>query len=107
MKKIGSISIGICVALILFSACATVEKTEIKKVKEAPKISKTVKDEKINPSSKTRLKRKVAIARFSNETKYGQSFFLDKNNDRVGKQAVDILSSKLVETDKFILIEIV
>ncbi len=46
------------------------------------------------------------IAReYYNETKYGQSFFVDDNNDRIGKQAVDILSSKLLETDKFILLE--
>ena len=51
------------------------------------------------------LKRKVAIARFTNETKYGQSFFIDAQNDKIGKQAVDILSSKLVETEKFILLE--
>ena len=51
------------------------------------------------------LKRKVAIARFSNETKYGQSFFIDKNNDKIGKQAMDILSAKLFETGKFLMLE--
>ncbi|WP_237707632.1 CsgG/HfaB family protein [Desulfocurvibacter africanus] len=52
------------------------------------------------------MKRKVAIGRFTNESKYGQSFFLDKESkDRLGKQAVDILSTKLVATEKFILIE--
>ena len=44
------------------------------------------------------LKRKVAIGRFSNETRYGQSFFVDEQNDRIGKQAMDILSTKLFET---------
>jgi hypothetical protein len=47
----------------------------------------------------------VAIARFTNETKYGQSFLLNKEDDRVGKQAVDVLSSKLLATDKFLLLE--
>jgi len=51
------------------------------------------------------LKRKVAIARFSNETKYGKSIFYDKENDPLGKQAMDILSSKLASTDKFLLFE--
>ncbi|MDH3355649.1 MAG: CsgG/HfaB family protein, partial [Chromatiales bacterium] len=51
------------------------------------------------------LKRKVAIARFSNETKHGNSFLLDDNNDRIGKQASDILSSMLVDTGKFIMLE--
>jgi curli biogenesis system outer membrane secretion channel CsgG len=58
-----------------------------------------------NTSSKRFLKRKVAIARFSNETKYGQGFFFDENNDRVGKQATDILSARLSSTEKFILLE--
>ena len=66
-------------------------------------ISKTL--EKKEPSAPKGLKRKVAIARFSNETKYGQSFFIDKNNDRIGKQAVDILSAKLIATEKFIVLE--
>lgn len=51
------------------------------------------------------LKRKVAIARFSNETTAGASFLLDTKNDRIGKQATDILSARLAETQKFILLE--
>lgn len=51
------------------------------------------------------LKRKVAIARFTNETNYGRSFLADANNDPIGKQAVDILSKKLLDTDRFILLE--
>nr|WP_319490778.1 CsgG/HfaB family protein [uncultured Desulfobacter sp.] len=105
MKKRWPILCILLTAMIFLTSCATVEKTQIKKIKEAPKVSPTLQQEKNVESSKTRLKRKVAIARFSNETKYGQSFFLDNKNDRIGKQAVDILSSKLVETDKFILIE--
>ena len=51
------------------------------------------------------LKRKVAIGRFSNETKYSKSVFYDKDNDPMGKQASDILSSRLAQSNKFILIE--
>ncbi len=51
------------------------------------------------------LKRKVAIGRFSNETQYAKSVFYDKDNDPMGKQASDILSTKLAATDKFIFIE--
>jgi len=51
------------------------------------------------------LKRKVAIARFSNETTYAKGLFYDKANDPVGKQAVDILSTKLASSGKFILLE--
>jgi len=57
------------------------------------------------------LKRKVAIARFTNETKYGKSSFFDEDGNRGGKvdlveqQAMDILSARLAATDKFILLE--
>ncbi len=51
------------------------------------------------------LKRKVAIARFTNETSYGKSFLVDKDANPIGKQAVDILSKKLLDTGKFILLE--
>jgi curli biogenesis system outer membrane secretion channel CsgG len=51
------------------------------------------------------LKRKVAIGRFSNETQYAKSVFYDKNNDPMGKQASDILSTKLAATEKFIFVE--
>jgi curli biogenesis system outer membrane secretion channel CsgG len=51
------------------------------------------------------LKRKVAIARFSNESKYAKGLFYDKKNDPLEKQAIDILSSKLASSGKFMLIE--
>ena len=100
MKVIGLLSI---VGVFLFTACATMEKPEVKVLKEDPKISKTI--TKAQPEALKGLKRKLAIARFTNETRYGQSFFIDKEGDRIGKQAVDILSSKLLETGKFILLE--
>lgn len=51
------------------------------------------------------LKRKVAIGRFSNETQYAKSVFYDKENDPMGKQASDILSTRLAASEKFLLIE--
>jgi curli biogenesis system outer membrane secretion channel CsgG len=51
------------------------------------------------------LKRKVAIGRFSNETQYAKSIFYDKDNDPMGKQASDILSARLAQSEKFLLIE--
>jgi curli biogenesis system outer membrane secretion channel CsgG len=51
------------------------------------------------------LKRKVAIARFSNETSYGKGMFYDKDNDPMAKQALDILSARLADSQKFILLE--
>ena len=51
------------------------------------------------------IKRKVAIGRFTNETQYAKGLFYDKENDPMQKQAMDILSSKLAASGKFILLE--
>ncbi len=91
-------------ALFMLTSCATMPKQEIQPVDDKPRVSKTI-SEAPQPGAKTGLKRKVAIARFTNESKYGQSFFIDENKDRIGKQAVDILSAKLLQTDKFIMLE--
>lgn len=57
------------------------------------------------PLQEMALKRKVAIGRFSNETQYAKSVFYDKDNDPMGKQAADILSTRLAASEKFLLIE--
>ncbi len=89
------------IVLMFLQSCATVQKSEVEVLEKKPQVSKVLSDE-----APTRfLKRKVAIARFSNETKYGQSFFIDENKDVIGKQAMDILSAKLTATEKFILLE--
>lgn len=97
-----NISLSIAIALF-FTGCATVNRPDVQSVDEQPKVSKTTEAKKI--ATKSGLKRKVAVGRFTNETKYGQSFFLDNSQDRIGKQALDILSNKLNETDRFILLE--
>lgn len=66
-------------------------------------------NEQVNTSSQEQtnraLKWKVAIGRFSNETQYGKGIFYDRENDPMAKQALDILSTKLSASDKFILLE--
>ncbi len=95
--------ISVVIVSMLFTACATVEKKEVHQTPvKPPSVSKTLSVENINTKS---LKRKVAIGRFTNETSYGQSFFIDSDNNRIGKQAMDILSAKLFETGKFIMLE--
>lgn len=90
MKKI---LIGI--AIVCFAISCTVQQ---KVVKVEPQV------QEVEPEYHG-LKRKVAIARFSNETQYSKGIFYDKKNDPIGKQAVDILSTKLASTNKFILLE--
>ena len=93
-------------SMILFSGCATMQKTETHNIpkNEVKEVSATLQSTASDIMPKG-LKRKVAISRFSNETRQGQSFFLDKNNDKIGKQAMDILSAKLFQSDRFIMLE--
>ena len=51
------------------------------------------------------LKRKVAIGRFTNETRYGKTFQVDPNLDPLGKQASDMLATRLVASQKFLVFE--
>ena len=89
--------------LLWLQACATVQKPDVAVVEDKPQVSKTIAEAPKVPERG--LKRMVAIARFTNETKYGQSFFMDQSGDWLGKQAMDILSAKLTATDKFIMLE--
>lgn len=56
------------------------------------------------PQQKT-LRRKIAIGRFSNETRYGKSFLRDGDMDPLGKQASDMLAARLVESGQFLVFE--
>src|ERR1700689_860091 len=56
------------------------------------------------PVAKT-LKRKVAIGRFTNETRYGKTFLVDANNDPLGKQVSDMLSTGRVASQQFLVFE--
>jgi len=51
------------------------------------------------------LKYKVAVARFSNETRSNTSFFVDESGNKIGKQAADILGARLAQTGKFQMFE--
>ena len=48
---------------------------------------------------------KIAIGRFTNESTYGAGLFTDQSGDRLGKQASDLLTNHLVETQRFVVIE--
>ena len=84
---------GLAICLIAVS-CTTQQKV----VQVEPQVQKIEKEEQV-------LKRKVAIARFSNETQYAKGIFYKKENDPIAKQAADILSTKLAASNKFILLE--
>jgi len=88
----------IILTVLLINNCATVVSPEVVvPTNTAPQISQSIQPDEVF------LKRKVAIARFSNETKYGKGFF--NTEDMVAQQAMDILSSRLTQSGKFILLE--
>lgn len=86
---------------LLASGCSTVTKETINHTPQA-QISPSL----MQPATPYKgLKRKVAIARFSNETRAGNRFLLNGSEDRIGKQASDILAARLTATQQFILLE--
>lgn len=56
------------------------------------------------PSTK-HLKQKIAIGRFTNETRYGRTFLRDDQADPLGKQASDMLGTRLVDSGAFLVFE--
>jgi len=98
-------SLALACTLFIITACATTE-PKLEQV-EAP-VSKAdqLKAQKAAemPDAK-RYKRKVAIIRFTNETNYGKALMTDYDFDRLGKQASDMLSSRLVSSGKFMVFE--
>jgi len=87
-------------AVVSLTACTSATQPQYNE----PLIQPPIIDE-LSREKHSGLKRVVAIGRFSDETKRGQSIFVDNNNNRLGKQASDILSSRLTASNKFILLE--
>lgn len=84
--------------LVIAFSCSAYSQRKVEIVDE-------VKTEVNDEAEKKVIKRKVAIGRFSNETQYAKGLFYDKDNDPMGKQALDILTAKLAASGKFILLE--
>jgi curli biogenesis system outer membrane secretion channel CsgG len=87
--------------LVVASACASVEPQVVIRRPAAPVVTAVPAQV---PSERV-LKRKIAIGRFSNETRYGAGLFVDQQNDRIGKQASDMLATELTRSGKFIVLE--
>ncbi|WP_447970069.1 CsgG/HfaB family protein [Nitrospira sp. M1] len=102
--------IPICFATAIVFGCASIDEREVVQTLPDPPRSQshssvaTTSGQGGGMESRV-LKRKVAIARFTNETKYGAGLFTDKNYDRIGKQASDILAAELTKSGKFIVLE--
>jgi curli biogenesis system outer membrane secretion channel CsgG len=98
------ISAGVSLLLML-GACATPTPPTVA-VESSLSRSQQIEAQKsaLLPDAKI-FKRKIAIGRFSNETRYGRAFLTDANLDPLGKQASDMLATKLVASRKFLVFE--
>jgi len=90
---------------LLTGGCATVSpKTEAVEAPVSRAEQQMAQVEAAKPTEKV-FKRKIAIGRFSNETRYGKTFLRDEDLDPLGKQVSDMLSSRLVESGQFLVFE--
>lgn len=92
--------IGLGAVAILGLGCATVSTPEY--VPIAPPVLSVA---QVKPLPAKRLKRKVAVARFTNETRYGRSLLTDDDLDPLGKQASDMLYNRLISSGEFLVFE--
>ncbi len=93
------------ILLLFTTGCATVAPSTTPV--EAPvsrAAQKKAQQKALTPQRKI-LKRKIAIGRFTNETRYGKTFLRDGDTDPLGKQASDMLANRLVSSGKFLVFE--
>lgn len=92
-------------ALFLLSACVTPALRPAMVESPVPKAEQAAAQAKAQAPAAPRYKRKIAVGRFTNETNYGRSLLADADLDRLGKQASDMLASRLVLSGQFIVLE--
>ena len=88
-----------------FAGCATVAQKPVATESPVPQSRQVKAQEKLLVPQAKRYKLKVAIGRFTNETNYGRSLLNDADLDRIGKQASDMLASRLIQSGQFVVLE--
>ena len=89
-------------ASAVLTGCATVE--EVPERVQISAVDQTAQSEAPVPAA-PRLKRKIAVARFSNSTRYGKGLLYDGENDPLADQAKDMLVQRLIESQQFLVFE--
>jgi curli biogenesis system outer membrane secretion channel CsgG len=92
-------------ALLALCACAVAGPPTVKREGTSSRDAQIKAQQALPLPPAKRFKRKIAIGRFSNETRYGRSLLRDQHGDPLGKQALDILSNQLVATGRFLVFE--
>lgn len=100
--------VGVLFAVIGCTALAGCAKVDFQPEPVEARVSPVVQRQAMvavtaNPAK--RFKRKIAIGRVTNETRYGRTFSRDSHDDPLGKQVGDMLSSRLVESGQFLVFE--
>jgi len=96
----------LCLILLFVSGCATTTEYRPEQT-EAPatKIQQAKAQQTAALPTTKKYKQKIAIIRFTNETNYGKALMTDADFDRLGKQASDMLASRLVKSGNFMVFE--
>jgi len=89
----------------VIAGCATVAPSQQPVMASVPVAQQVAAQQAVLAPAAKVLKRKVAIGRFTNETRYGKSFQVDASLDPLGKQASDMLATRLVGSQKFLVFE--
>jgi curli biogenesis system outer membrane secretion channel CsgG len=92
-------------AVLALQACATVSKPPAPVESRVPKAEQQAAQQAAQAPATKRYKTKIAILRFTNETNYGRSLLNDADLDRIGKQASDMLASRLIMSGNFVVLE--
>jgi curli biogenesis system outer membrane secretion channel CsgG len=90
---------------LLAIACATPAQRPVTVESPVPQAAQVAAQQAALAPAAPRYKRKIAVGRFTNETTYGRSLLNDADLDRIGKQASDMLTSRLVMSGQFIVLE--
>lgn len=90
---------------LFLSACATVSVKPVVHEAPVPQAQQAKAQREAQSPQAKRYKLKVAVGRFTNETSYGRSLLTDDELDRIGKQASDMLISRLIQSGQFVVLE--
>jgi len=90
---------------LLLAGCATVSPPPAPQESPVPKPQQQKAQEAAALPAAKRYKIKIAVGRFTNETNYGRSLLNDAELDRIGKQASDMLISRLIQSGQFVVLE--
>lgn len=90
---------------VLLAGCATTSVPPVAVEAPAPQAQQARAQRAAQMPVAKRYKLKVAVGRFTNETNYGRSLMTDADLDRIGKQASDMLASRLIQSGQFVVFE--